>query len=147
MIRQTLYKLIERWLFQTRTKGSIQKKLLTVIKQRLIEMAKTCQSKQKIIYCFLRRSNVLPNTKAKSNNDTISSKAVVAQRRCYQDIKNQEPRDQDTKTRQGGSACFALLACLDGSCLEGRTEAMLGLDRKIQFRIVNRTPQGVRRVQ
>jgi len=57
--------------------------------------------------------------------------------------RHQEPRDQDTKTRQGGSACFALLACLDGSCLEGWTEAMLGLDRKIQFRIVNRTPQGV----
>jgi len=36
MIHQTLCKQIERWLFQTRTKGSIQKKLLTVIKQRLI---------------------------------------------------------------------------------------------------------------
>jgi len=43
MIRQTLCKQIERWLFQTRTKGSIRKKLLTVIKQRLIEMAKNCQ--------------------------------------------------------------------------------------------------------
>jgi hypothetical protein len=35
-----------------------------------------------------------------------------------------------------------LLACLDGSCSDGSClEAMLGLDRKIQFRIVKKHPK------
>ena len=50
-------------------------------------------------------------------------------------------RDQNTKTRQGGDMLCLLawmaLARMDGSCLE----AMLGLDRKIQFRIVKYTPR------
>lgn len=37
---------------------------------------------------------------------------------------------------------LCLLACLDGSCSDGSClEAMLGLDRKIQFRIVKDTPR------
>jgi len=56
----------------------------------------------------------------------------------HQDIKS---RDQDTKTRQGGGLLCLLawmdLARMDLACLD----AMLGLDRKIQFRIVKDTPR------
>uniref|UniRef100_A0A6G5A1M9 Putative secreted protein n=1 Tax=Rhipicephalus microplus TaxID=6941 RepID=A0A6G5A1M9_RHIMP len=56
----------------------------------------------------------------------------------HQDIKS---RDQDTKTRQGGGvlALLCLLAWMDGSCSDG--SCLLGLDRKIQFRIVKDTPR------
>jgi len=51
--------------------------------------------------------------------------------------RHQEPRDQDTKTRQGGSACFALLcfACLLGWILLGRMDgsyAWIGSENSVQ---------------
>jgi len=86
---------------------------------------------------------VLENTKAKSTNDKISSKAVVAQRRCYQDIKTsrtKRSRHQD-KTRRKCLLCFA---CLLGWILLGRMDGSYAwIGSEIQFRIVNRTPQGV----
>lgn len=51
-------------------------------------------------------------------------------------------RHQDTKTRQGGSASFALLACLDGSCLLGRMDGSYAwIGSEIQFRIVKKHPK------
>ena len=64
-------------------------------------------------------------------------------------------RNQEIKTPRQDNAekyllSFALLACLLAwmdLAWKDELEAMLGLDRKIQFRIVNETPQGVRKVQ
>jgi len=62
---------------------------------------------------------VLENTKVKLNYNQISSKAVVAQRRCYQDIKNQEiktPRQDKAEVL----ALLCLLAWMDLAWKDGR---------------------------
>lgn len=64
-------------------------------------------------------------------------------RRCYQDIKNQEIKTpRQDKAESASFALLCLLAWMDLAWKDG-LEAMLGLDRKIQFRIVTGTPQGV----
>jgi len=108
-------------------------------------------------------SDVLENTKAKSVNAKVHfwpvkkmliKKVDQLQSCCCSKrmlSRHQDIRSQEIKTpRQDKAEVLALLcfACLLGWILLGRMDGSYAwIGSEIQFRIVNRTPQGVRKVQ